>query len=42
LEEIAQMRKMTLKTVIKHIRQFINDGILEMSDVFPADRKWVR
>ena len=42
LEEIAQMRKMTLKTVIKHIRQFVNDGILEMSDIFPADRKLVR
>ena len=42
LEEIAQMRNITLKTVVKHIRSFIEDGIIDISDIFPADRRYLR
>ena len=39
LSEIAKMRDITLKTVIKHIKPFIEDGVINLSDIFPADRK---
>ena len=42
LEEIAQMRNITVKTVVKHIRSFIEDGIITISDIFPADRRYLR
>ena len=42
LSEIAKMREITLKTVIKHIKPFIEDGVINLSDIFPADRKWLR
>ena len=42
LEEIAQMRNITVKTVVKHIRSFIEDGIINISDIFPADRRYLR
>lgn len=42
LNEIAKMRDITLKTVIKHIKPFIEDGVINLSDIFPADRKWLR
>ena len=42
LSEIAKMREITLKTVIKHIKPFIEDGVIDLSDIFPADRKWLR
>ena len=42
LEEIAQMRNITVKTVVKHIRSFIEDGIIDISDIFPADRRYLR
>ena len=42
LEEIAQMRNITVKTVVKHIRSFIEDGIINISDIFPADRQYLR
>ena len=41
LEEIAQMRNITVKTVVKHIRSFIEDGIIDISDIFPADRRYL-
>jgi len=42
LNEIAKMRGITLKTVIKHIKPFIEDGVINLSDIFPADRKLLR
>ena len=42
LSEIAKMRDITLKTVIKHIKPFIEDGVINLSDIFPADRKLLR
>jgi hypothetical protein len=42
LNEIAKMRDITLKTVIKHIKPFIEDGVINLSDIFPADRKLLR
>lgn len=42
LSEIAKMRGITFKTVVKHIRQFIDDGIIEMSDIFPGDQRYLR
>jgi hypothetical protein len=42
LSEIAKMRGITFKTVVKHIRQFIDDGIIDMSDIFPGDQRYLR
>ncbi len=42
LNDIAKKRKITLKTVAKHIRQFIDDGVIKISDVFPEDRQYLR
>ena len=42
LSEIAKMRDITLKTVVKHIKPFIEDGVIDISDIFPADRKLLR
>lgn len=42
IEEIAQMRNLTVKTVVKHIRSFIENGIINISDIFPADRRYLR
>jgi hypothetical protein len=42
LNDIAKKRKVTLKTVVKHIRQFIDDDVIKISDVFPEDRQFLR
>lgn len=42
LNDIAKKRKITLKMVAKHIRQFIDDGVIKISDVFPEDRQYLR
>ena len=42
LSEIAKMRGITFKTVVKHIRQFIDDGIIDMLDIFPGDQRYLR
>ena len=42
LSEIAKKRKITLKTVVKHIRQFLDDDMIDMSDIFPADQQYLR
>jgi hypothetical protein len=42
LNDIAKKRKVTLKTVVKHIRQFIDDDVIKISDVFPDDRQFLR
>ncbi len=41
LSEIAKICAITLKTVIKHIKPFIDDGVIDYSDIFPEDRKWL-
>jgi predicted transcriptional regulator len=33
---------MTQKTVIKHLKMLLEDGMIEMHDFHPADRVWVR
>ena len=42
LSEIAKKRKITLKTVVKHIRQFLDDDMIDISDIFPADQPYLR
>ena len=42
LSEIAKKRKITLKTVVKHIRQFLDDDMIDISDIFPADQQYLR
>ena len=42
ISEIAQLRGMTQKTIIKHLRQFYDEGVIDVSDFHPADRRWVR
>lgn len=42
LKEIADMRKITLKTIVRHLRPFMDDGLIDLSDIFPADRKYLR
>ena len=41
ISEIAQLRGMTQKTIIKHLRQFYDEGVIDVSDFHPADRRWV-
>ena len=36
------MRKITLKTIVRHLRPFMDDGLIDLSDIFPADRKYLR
>ena len=42
LSEIAKLRGLTMKTVIKHLKAFVDDGVIELSDFHPADRFWIR
>ena len=42
LSEIAKMREMTLKTVVRHIKPFVEDGVIDIADVHPADRRLLR
>ena len=41
ISEIAKLRGVTQKTVIKHLRSFLDEGVIELSDFHPADRFWV-
>ena len=42
LSEIAKMREMTLKTVIRHLKPFVEDGVMNSSDIHPTDRRLLR
>jgi DNA-binding NarL/FixJ family response regulator len=42
ISEIAKLRNVTQKTVIKHLRSFVQDRVLELSDFHPADRPWIK
>ena len=42
IKDIAKERKMTQKTIIKHLKTLLEDGMLEMYDIHPADRFWVK
>ena len=42
MKDIAKERKMTQKTIIKHLKTLLEDGMLEMYDIHPADRFWVK
>ncbi len=42
ISEIAKLRGVAQKTVIKHLRSFLEDGVIELSDFHPADRFWVK
>ena len=42
IKDIAKHRNMTQRTVIKHLKMLLEDGMIEMHDFHPADRIWVR
>lgn len=42
INEIAKQRGITQKTVIKHLRTFLEDGVIQLPDFHPADRFWIR
>ena len=42
ISEIAKLRGLTQKTIIKHLRSFVDDGVIQISDFHPADRFWIR
>jgi len=42
ISEIAKLRGITQKTVIKHLRSFLEDGVIVLSDFHPADRFWIK
>ena len=42
IKDIAKHRNMTQKTVIKHLKILLEDGMIEIHDFHPADRVWVR
>ncbi len=42
IKDIAKHRKMTQKTIIKHLKILLEDGVIEQRDFHPADRPWVR
>ena len=42
IKDIAKQRKMTQKTVIKHLKLLLEDGVINPSDFHPADRMWVK
>ena len=42
ISEIAKLRGITQKTVIKHLRSFFEDGVIKLSDFHPADRFWIK
>ena len=42
IKDIAKHRNMTQKTIIKHLKILLEDGVIEQRDFHPADRPWVR
>ncbi len=42
IKDIAKQRKMTQKTVIRHLKTLLDDGMIELREFHPADRLWVR
>ena len=42
IKDIAKHRNMTQKTIIKHLKILLEDGVIEQHDFHPADRPWVR
>ena len=42
IKDIAKHRNMTQKTVIKHLKILLEDGMIEIHDFHPTDRVWVR
>ena len=42
IKDIAKHRRMTHKTVIRHLKALLEDGVINPSDFHPADRMWVR
>ena len=42
IKDIAKHRKMTQKTVIRHLKSLLDDDMIVLSDFHPADRPWVK
>ena len=42
IKDIAKHRNMTQKTVIKHLKMLLEDGMIEIHDFHPADRVWIK
>ena len=42
IKDIAKHRKMTQKTVIKHLKTLLEDGMIAIHDFHPSDRRWMR
>ena len=42
LAEIAKMRNVTIKTIVRHLRPFLEDGMIDKGDIFPADYRLLR
>ena len=42
IKDIAKHRKMTQKTVIKHLKTLLEDGMIAIHDFHPSDRMWMR
>lgn len=42
IKDIAKHRNMTQKTVIKHLKILLDDGVITLTDFHPADRVWVK
>ena len=42
IKDIAKHRNMTQKTIIRHLKTLLEDGVVSLSDFHPADRVWVR
>ena len=38
IQQIAKKRKITVKTVVKHVRFFLNNGVIRLSTFSPADQ----
>ncbi len=42
IKDIAKHRNVTQRTVIKHLKTLMEDGMLEIHEIHPADRVWIR
>ena len=42
IKDIAKHRNMTQKTVIKHLKMLLEDGVITLTDFHPADRVWIK
>ena len=42
IKDIAKQRNMTQRTVVKHLKALLEDGVIELQDFHPADRVWIR